>query len=314
MMMKVIGHKAPDTDTVCSPLAYAWYLNTIKNIEASAYIAGELNKETQFVLNHFKIEEPEIITSLTENDKVIVMDTNNPDELLDGIRDASIEGIVDHHKLTGGLSTEKPIPILIEPIACTATIVWNEIKRSSYNLSDVPREIVGVMLAAIVSDTLKFTSPTTTEIDVQAAHELAQLCNEDIDILAEGMFAAKSDLTGMAPRTILTVDSKIFEFGDTKTRISVLETTLPQNALDMKNDLRSDMKALVNEEELDMIFFFVVDIIEGEATLLIYSDKEKDIASKAFNTDIQSDTVVLPGVLSRKKQIVPALEPVIVKS
>lgn len=309
MALKVIGHINPDSDTVCSPIAYAWYLSGKKGIEAQAFIAGPLNKETAFILDHFSIETPEILKHFSGDDEVIIMDTNNPDELLPGIDKAKIRGIIDHHKLVGGLQTEEPLMIAMEPIACTATIAWHIMQREHH--TELPKEIAGIMLSAILSDTLKFTSPTTTEEDKKAAHALAEICGEDIDSLAEKMFAAKSDLSGMDTRNILTVDSKIFEFGDKKARISVLETTKPENALDMLHELQGEMVTMKREDSLDHAFFFVVDILKTEAHLIVSDEEERIIAEEAFEAKFEEDTLLLPGVVSRKKQIIPALEPVI---
>ncbi len=306
MSLKVIGHIAPDTDTVCSPIAYAWYLTNKKGIEAQAFVSGTLNKETSFILDHFHIDIPPLLTKFNQGDQVFIMDTNNPDELLPGISDATIRGIIDHHKLVGGLKTEEPLMIHMEPIACTATIVWNMMKRDG--VIELPKEIAGVMLCAILSDTLKFTSPTTTDTDTQAAKELAVLCGEDIDTLSEAMFAAKSDLSGMTTRDILTVDSKVFEFGSKKARISVLETTKPANAMAMLEDLRVEMTEMKSQENSDYVFFFVVDILKTEAHLIVATDEEKEIAEVAFGKTFDHETMILPGVVSRKKQILPVIE------
>lgn len=310
MALKVIGHKAPDTDTVCSPIAYAWYLSEKKNIPAEAYVAGELNKETAYILSHFDIQTPQLLKNFSAGDEVFLMDTNNFEELLDGIASAKIKGIIDHHKLIGGLTTDEPIAIIMEPIACTATIVWNIMKRDG--ITEIPKGIAGVMLCAILSDTLKFTSPTTTDIDRNAATELATICGENIDTLAEEMFAAKSDLTGMSTRTILTVDSKVFEMGTKKARISVLETTKPDNALAMLADLQKEIETVKSEDKVDYVFFFVVDIINTEAHLIVSTDEEKKIAEKAFGQTFSGETLALPGVVSRKTQMVPVLQKVIV--
>lgn len=306
MSIKVIAHIAPDSDATCSPIAYAWYLKEKKGIDATAYIAGNLNKETEFILNHFDIAIPPILEKFESGDQVVLMDTNNPDELVNGIENAQIIEIIDHHKLFGGLSTDSPVKVTMIPLACTATIVWKIMKAEGN--TDIDKNIAGVMLSAILSDTLKFTSPTTTDEDRNAATELATICGEGIETLASAMFSAKSNLTGMSPTDILTVDSKIFEMNNNRVRVSVLETTNPEIALGMKDDLIGGMDKLKTDENLDGIFFFVVDILNTEATLIVTNDKEKDIAQKAFGQVFDNSILKLPGVVSRKKQIVPKLE------
>lgn len=304
-----IGHINPDTDTVCSPIAYSWFLNKKLNLQTSPKIAGGLNKETKFVLQKFGIQTPEILSKFTKEDEIILLDTNNPEELLEGIESAKVIEIIDHHKLVGGLTTSEPIKVLMKPLACTATIVWQIMKDSG--VKELPKEIAGIMLCAILSDTLKFTSPTTTDEDKKATEELEDICGEDIEKLSEEMFAAKSDLTGMSIKDILTVDSKVFPMGDKKVRISVLETTKPQNAINMKPELVNEMVQLKNEEKSDHFFFFVVDILNSEATLITTDEIEKKYAEEAFGKKFSGDILTLLGVVSRKKQMTPQLESVI---
>lgn len=306
-MIKVIGHLAPDTDATCAPIAYAWYLSNKKGTPAKAYITGEFNRETGLVLSKFGHETPELLNNLSEGDEYILMDTNNPDEIVQGYENATLVEIIDHHKLAG-LKTPAPAKITIRPIACTSTIVW-QMMRQDGNL-DIPSDIAGILLSAILSDTLKFTSPTTTAEDQQAARELAEMCGLDVDELATEMFDAKSDLTGMSGKDILLSDSKVFELGDKKIRIAVLETTRPKNALDMESELRTAMDELISEEALDGVFFFAVDILHTEATLMV-SESMTAVAEKAFSKSFENGSMKLPGVVSRKKQMVPAIEGVI---
>ena len=210
---------------------------------------------------------------------------------------------MDHHKFFGGLSTASPIAVTMRPVACTATILLSLMADA-----ELPKEIAGVMLSAILSDTLKFTSPTTTDEDRAAAEHLAEIAGVEIDELAEAMFAAKSDLSGMAPRDILTVDSKVFPFGEKKARISVLETTLPAAALSLRAELENELRAMKEEEGLDAAFLFVVDIINSAATVIVPSEDEKAVVTKAFGVPFDGETALLPGVVSRKKQIAPKIE------
>ncbi|MDD3648313.1 MAG: manganese-dependent inorganic pyrophosphatase, partial [Candidatus Dojkabacteria bacterium] len=188
-------------------------------------------------------------------------------------------------------------------------VIWI-IMKSDGN-SDIPSNMAGLLVSAILSDTLKFTSPTTTEEDKQAAEELAKIAGVEIDKHAEEMFEAKSDLSGMATKDILLSDSKIFELGNKKVRVSVLETTKPENAISMKENLLKGIDELKKKESLDLMFFFVVDIINSAADLIVQSYTEKEVAEKAFKCKVDDNQANLPGVVSRKKQIIPELERVI---
>jgi len=301
----VIGHINPDADTVCSAITMAWVLNQ-RDMTATPYRTGELNKETAFVLEHFGQTVPELLTSFPEGATYCLVDTNNPEELLPGFEKAKLVGLVDHHKLVGGLSTSEPLRVLMEPVGCTATLVYH-LATVRFSL-EVPKEIGQLMLACIISDTQNLTSPTTTPEDKRVAEELIKLTGVNPDELAEAMFSAKSDLTGLSPRDILMMDSKVFAVGAKKVRVSVLETLKPANALNMRVDLQAAMEDMKTEDGLDAAFLFVVDIVKASAELIVPSQTEKEIAGKAFSIPFTGDTLTLPGVVSRKKQMIPPLE------
>ena len=304
-MIKVFGHKSPDTDAICSPIVYAWYLKK-KGIDAEAFVPGKLNKETGFVLENFKVSEPKVLSELKQGDEVAILDTNNPEELPENIGTLRILNVIDHHKLAG-LSTDSPLSIVMKPVGCTATIVYQLLSADGIKPDS---QMAGLLLSAILSDTLKFTSPTTTAEDKKAAEDLVKIANINIDAHAEAMFAAKSDLSGMSARDVLYMDSKVFDFVSRKVRISSLETTKPENAKKMIKEISQEMEKTKKEEKLDSIYFFIIDILETNAELFVSSNYEKNIAEKAFGKKFQDEFMALPGVVSRKKQIVPTFEKV----
>lgn len=304
--VKVIGHVNPDTDSTCSPIVYAWYLAQYHNMSAEAVLAGDVNKEARFILERYKVNKPEIIQSLNKGDKIVIVDTNNPEELVSGYEGAEIVEIIDHHKLVGGLSTESPIRVTIKPIACTATLLWQRFLEEGN--SDIPKSMAGLLLCAILSDTLKFSSPTTTEEDKAAAEKLAEICGENIDELATAMFDAKSDLSGMSAEDIIKTDSKVFDFGDKKVRISVLETVKPENAMAMLEDIKIAMQDVKSRESLNGVLFYLVDIIKNSSDVIVIGEFEKNVVEKGYSVTISGDRVTLPGVVSRKKQMVPNIE------
>lgn len=301
----VMGHVPADTDSVCSPIVYAWFLKNFKGLNAKACISGKLNKETTFVLNALNVEVPELIDSLSPGTKLVLVDTNNPEELVLGHNQAEIIEIVDHHKLAG-LTTVNPATITIRPYACSATVIWDLMHNNAKE--SMPKEIAGLMLAAIISDTLNFTSPTTTDVDRKAAEEIQKIAQLNIDDFANQMFAAKSDLSGLSAKDILLLDSKDFELSGSKYKVSVLETTNPSNALNQIADIKLEVSNLRSTNNLKGIFFFIVDILKSEATLVLESEQEKQIAQKAFSKELNGDLMHLPGVVSRKKQMIPNIE------
>lgn len=305
MTIKVFGHKSPDTDSTGSPLIWAWYLSEIRNTPAEARLLGSPNTEAAFVLRRWGFDEPAHLDDVSADDRVVIVDTNNPAELPASINQADIIQIIDHHKLSGGLVTRGPIDITIKPLACTATIMYNLMGE---NAARMPDNIKGAMLSCILSDTLEFRSPTTTDQDRALAEKLAADLGIDIPAYAAEMFEAKSDISEFSDAALLRMDSKEYALGDTTFRVSVLETTAPRLVLDRKASLMASMEGVAREDGVDQVLLFVVDILAEEATLLVPNDLVRRLAEKSFGAKVEGDSVVLPGIMSRKKQIIPALE------
>ncbi len=303
--IKVMGHVPPDTDSTCAPIVYSWYLNTHRNKNSEPVISGRMNNEATYVLNYFGVSAPRNIESFSEGDKVVLVDTNNPDELAKGYDKVEVIEIIDHHKLAG-LRTINPVNITIRPYACTTTVIWDLMHEDAR--TSIPKDMAGLMLACIISDTLEFRSPTTTPYDVEVALRLAEISGVNIEELAFGMFAAKSDLSSMSINQILLTDHKDFEFSGKKYKLAVLETTDPVQALSKINELKAEMIKIKQENDLEGVFFFVIDILNQEAKLIVNTDQEKAIAEKAFGIAWEGDYLTLPGIVSRKKQIAPSIE------
>jgi manganese-dependent inorganic pyrophosphatase len=303
MTIQVFGHKSPDTDSTGSPIIWAWYLNEVKGTPAEAKLLGEPNTEAAWLLNRWDLPKPAIIEDVADDAAVVIVDTNNPAELPANINGADVQAIIDHHKLVGGLETKGPIDITIRPVACTATIMHDLMGDI-----EMPDHIKGAMLTCILSDTLEFRSPTTTDHDKAVCDKLAADLGIDIPSYAAEMFAAKSDVSSFSDAELLRMDSKEYEVDGTKFRVSVLETTAPSVVLDRKASLMDSMTTVASEDGVDQVLLFVVNILNEEATLLVPNDLVKTVAEKSFDASVDGDAVVLPGVMSRKKQIIPNLK------
>lgn len=305
-MVKVFGHISPDTDATGSAIIWAWYLNTHTTMEATPFVLGTLNSETQFVLNHWGVGAPALLESITEEDEVVIVDTNNPQELFPNINDAQITQIIDHHKLVGGIETQLPVEVTMRPLASTASVMHDLLGEKAANL---PKEIAGIMLSCILSDTLEFRSPTTTPHDKEIAEKLAEYLGVNITEYASAMFEAKSDISSFTDSGLVKLDSKKFDVGDKNFRVSVVETTSPATVLARKDGIIEAIKEIVAEEtDVDDVLFFIVDILNEEATVLTYNDLCKQIIESSFGVTVTGDTEVLPGIVSRKKQILPSLK------
>ena len=305
MTTLVFGHTSPDTDSTGSPLIWAWYLNEVRKEPAEAVLLGTPNTEAAFLLQRWNLPQPRIIADVDAGQPVVIVDTNNPAELPKGINDADIRAIIDHHKLVGGLETKGPIEIRIEPLACTATILR---KMIGDDLAAAPEWVKATILTCILSDTLEFRSPTTTPEDRAVAEALAADLGISIPDYAAEMFAAKSDVSAFSDAELLRMDSKTYEVGGKTFRVSVLETTSPETVLSRKASLMETMPSVATEDGADQVLLFVVDILNEQSTLLVPNDLVAQVAAKSFGADAGgADTVILPGVVSRKKQIIPNL-------
>ena len=304
MSIKIFGHRSPDTDATASALVWEWYLNS-KEKKAKAYVLGTPNTEALFVLDYWGFSVPEILESVSADDTTVIVDTNNPAELFDNINETNIVQIIDHHKLVGGIETAAPIDICIKPLASSASVMYTMLSKDE--LEAMPKEVKGLMLSCILSDTLEFRSPTTTDFDKSIAQSLAADLGLNINDYATKMFEAKSDVSAFSDVELIKMDSKKYEVNSKKYRISVLETTAPNIVLERKDSIFESMESVKTEEELDEVLLFVIDILKEEATLFVPNEAVKSVAKTSFGKEANTDLVVLPGIVSRKKQIIPAL-------
>jgi len=304
MTTKVFGHMSPDTDSTGSAIIWAWYLNEVRGEPAEAVLLGEPNTEAAFMLERWGLAKPAIAASFDAGTPAVIVDTNNPGELPDNVNDLDIRAIIDHHKLVGGIETRGPIDITVRPLACTATIMHDLMGDAA---AAMPDPIKGAMLSCILSDTLEFRSPTTTDVDRDLAQRLAGELGVDLSAYAAEMFAAKSDVSAFSDAELIRMDSKKYKIGGTEFRVSVLETTAPDIVLSRKASLLAAMPAVAAEDGVDEVLLFIVDILKEQATLLLPNDTVRRVSEKSFAATSDGDAVVLPGIMSRKKQIIPNL-------
>ncbi|MBO9464376.1 manganese-dependent inorganic pyrophosphatase [Tropicibacter sp. R15_0] len=305
MTTLVFGHKSPDTDSTGSPILWSWYMNTVQGGDAEAVLLGEPNTEAAWMLQRWDLPKPRIISDVDDGQACVVVDTNNPAELPANINSADVQAIIDHHKLVGGLETKGPIDITIRPLACTATIMYD---LMGDDVAKMPEAIKGAALTCILSDTLEFRSPTTTDRDREVVAALAADLGVNVTDYAGEMFAAKSDVSAFSDAELIRMDSKEYEVDGVKFRVSVLETTAPEIPLDRKASIMETYATVQEEDGVDQVLLFVVDILKEEATLLVPNDVVKGVAEKSFGAVVEGDSVVLPGIMSRKKQIIPNLK------
>lgn len=301
----IFGHKSPDTDAIASAIAYAYLKKRLgEDIEAGRL--GEINSETAYALDYFKKKKPQLIHDLQKDTPVILMDHNERQQSIDGLENFRIKEIIDHHKIAN-VETKEPIYFRTEPVGCTATIVYQLYKENGI---EVPEQEAGMMLSAIISDTLLFQSPTTVEKDRQAAKELAAAAGVEIKTYGLSLLKAGTDWSATKDDDLVQTDMKDFDMKGWKVRIAQVNTTGVASVLNRREALFAKMEEAVQREAVDLYVLMITDVLQADSILLA-AGAGKAKAGEAFGKKLQDGAVELPGVISRKKQVVPALQQII---
>ncbi|MDR4886167.1 manganese-dependent inorganic pyrophosphatase [Fredinandcohnia sp. QZ13] len=298
----VFGHKNPDTDTICSAIAYAELKKNL-GLDAEPVRLGEVNSETQYALNYFKAEAPRLVENVgNEVQSVILVDHNERQQSADGLENVKIKEVIDHHRVAN-FETSDPLYFRVEPVGCTATIL-NKLYKE--NKVEIKKEIAGLMLSAIISDSLLFKSPTCTDEDVQAARELAEIAGVDAESYGLEMLKAGANVSDKTAEQLVSLDSKEFSMNENKVQIAQVNVVDPQDVLSRQSELEEVMNQQINDNGLDLFLLVITDILNNDSVGLAVGEKTTAV-EKAFNVTLLNKTAELKGVVSRKKQVVPVL-------
>jgi manganese-dependent inorganic pyrophosphatase len=300
----VVGHKSPDTDSVTSAITYANLKNALGMMDVVPAAAGDINNETSFLLDYFKVPAPEKLIDATDK-KVILVDHNEMAQAVDKLNEENIIEIIDHHKI-GGIKTGKPIFFLNEPVGATGGIIASLYEKNGVNIS---REMAGLMMAAILSDTVLFKSPTCTPQDKVAVEKLSKIAGVDAMKFGMDMLKAKSDISSKSAKDILTGDFKKFDFSGTKAGVGQIEVMDLKDLESKRAAILAEMNKMKDQEKLDMVVLMLTDVIkEASDILFVGNDKSAQGFEKAFGGKISNNSIYKEKVLSRKKQVIPPLE------
>ena len=298
----VFGHKNPDTDTICSALAYA-ELKKKLGMDAEAVRLGEVNGETQYALDHFRVKAPRLVERVSDEvESVILVDHNEFQQSAEDIADVRILEVVDHHRIAN-FQTADALYYRAEPVGCTATILLKLYKEHGVEIAP---DMAGLMLSAIISDSLLFKSPTCTDEDIKAAKELAAISGTDIETYGLEMLKAGADLSQKTIPELISLDAKEFAMGDYRIEIAQVNTVDANDVLSRKDAVESAMAIKMLDKELDLFVFAITNILTNDSEVLVVG-KKTDLFEQAFNVKLVDGLATLPGVVSRKKQIVPVL-------
>ena len=302
----VTGHKNPDTDSICSSIVMA---NLAKHygVDAKSVRLGNVNKETEYVLKHLKIEAPELVEKVEEGQKLILVDHNEKAQSVDGRENAKVLAVIDHHRIAD-FETNEPLYYLAKPYGCTSTILFEEYKNAGV---EIDKTIGTLMLSAIVSDTLLLKSPTCTENDIKAVEELEKITGLNKNEYGLDMLKAGTDLSTYSSQEVINLDAKMFEKNGKKIIVAQVNTADIDDVFSRREELEFAMEKEIAEKKIDLFIFVITDIINTNSKIIALG-AEKGLAEKAFGKKLDElDSMMLEGVVSRKKQIAPPLLEVI---
>ena len=298
----IFGHKNPDTDSICSSMVHE-ILDKKNGYETKAVRLGNVNKETQYVLDYLKLEAPELIEKVEEGQPVLLVDHNEFNQSVEGIEKAKILGVTDHHRIAN-FETAEPLYYNARPYGCTATILLEDFKKCNQTIEK--KEAV-LMLSAIISDTLLLKSPTTTEQDKKALEELAKIANIDVNQYGLKMLKAGTDLDDFSCEELINLDAKTLEKDGTKYIIAQVNTVSIEDVLKREEEIKKAIEKEISDKGLDLFVFAITDILNSNSEIIALG-KKAGVINSAFGKELENDKAFLEGVVSRKKQLLPNID------
>ncbi|MBF8807866.1 MAG: manganese-dependent inorganic pyrophosphatase [Enterococcus lacertideformus] len=298
----VFGHQNPDTDAIGAAIAFSHLQNQL-GTETEAVALGTPNEETQYALAYFNLSAPRVVRSATEEEaQVMLVDHNEFQQSIEDIAETEILAVVDHHRIAN-FETANPLYYRAEPVGCTSTII---LKLYKENQIAIPKEIAGIMLSAILSDTLLFKSPTCTPEDEVAAKELAELAGVDVISYGLEMLKAGTNLSDKTAADLLDLDAKSFPMGGSNVRIAQVNTVDLNEVMVRQKELEEAMADEMTKNNYDLFVLVVTNILDSNSELLV-AGEGLDKVEEAFQVKLTNNHALLKGVVSRKKQVVPQL-------
>lgn len=298
----IFGHKNPDTDTVTSAIVYSDLKNKLGQ-DTEAVRLGNVNGETQYALDYFKVTAPRLVeTVANEVSEVILVDHNERQQSVSDIDQVRVTEVIDHHRIAN-FETSHPLYYRAEPVGCTATILNKLYKEKGVAVS---QQIAGLMVSAIVSDTLLLKSPTCTDEDVAAARELADIAGVNLEQYGLDMLKAGADVSSKTVAELISLDAKEFQMGSHKVEIAQVNTVDTNDVLNRQGELEDALNNIISQKGLDLFVFVVTDILNNDSVAIALGQAASAVET-AYNVKLTNNTAVLKGVVSRKSQIVPVL-------
>lgn len=298
----IFGHKNPDTDSILSSIVVSNLENTLYNSNTKPCSLGKPNKETEYALNYFNVAAPEVISDVSSEDTVILVDHNDFKQSADSIKEAKILKVIDHHNISG-FDTAYPLDFTVKPVGCTATILYSLYKSNNVEIS---KTMAGLMLSCIISDTLLFNSPTCTQTDIEVAKELSKISQVDTNSYGLDMLKAGTDLSSFSCEELINLDAKASEINGKKVIVAQVNTVDIDDVLKKQTELEKAISKVIDSKGLDLFLFAITDIMNCNSKAIVLGNSAKGV-EKAYNVQLENNVAFLEGVVSRKKQIIPVL-------
>ena len=299
----IFGHKNPDTDSICSSLVKERLDKKTGKENCRAVRLGKINKETKYVLDYLKLEEPELIESVDEGQEVILVDHNEFNQSVYGIENAKILEVIDHHRIAN-FETLEPLYYTAKPYGCTSTILLEEYKTNGIEVS---KEEAILMASSIMSDTLLLKSPTTTDYDIKALEELEKISGIDIKEYGLEMLKAGTDLNDFTAKELISLDAKSLDKNGTKFVIAQVNTVSIEDVLTRQEELENAIKEEIENRGLELFVLAITDILNSNSEIIALGNKVEAV-EKAFDIELENNRTFLKGVVSRKKQLLPNID------
>lgn len=298
----VFGHKNPDTDAVTSAISFS-YLQNQFGLDTEAVALGEIGEETTFALDYFNVSKPRVVSTVSNEVKqVMLVDHNESQQSVEDIEKVEVISVVDHHRIAN-FQTANPLYYRAEPVGCTNTIILKLYKEHGIT---VPKHIAGIMLSAIISDTLLLKSPTCTDIDVDSAKELAAIAEVDLETYGIELLKSGTKTKNKSAEDLLDADAKSFPMNSKTVRIGQVNVVDVNEILSRKEELLETMKVQSGIKGYDLFILLITNVLENDSTAIVYGNHFEEV-SDALNSSIKDNVMFLEGVVSRKKQVVPQL-------
>lgn len=300
----VFGHQNPDTDAIASAYGWAYLEREVFGRDAEAVALGTPNEETTFALDYFGVTAPRVVTSAKEEgvSQVILTDHNEFQQSISDIKDVEVTAVIDHHRVAN-FETANPLYMRLEPVGSASSIVYRAFKENGLT---PPKDVAGLLLSGLISDTLLLKSPTTHTTDPQVAEELAALAGVELETYGLALLKAGTNLASKSAEELIDIDAKTFELNGFPVRVAQVNTVDIAEVLERREEIETAIKAAMVQEGYTDFVLMITDIVNSNSEILALGS-HMDRVEAAFNFTLDNNHAFLAGAVSRKKQVVPQL-------